>query len=69
MPKRLRALLEEGQKEQAAEEWEEVNQLLDKWKGVTGVEEVREECIKVLEEGNGIEERSPQPEESPSHGT
>lgn len=68
-PKRLRALLEEGQKEQAAKEWEDVSRLLDKWKGVAGVEEVREECIKLLEEGNGVGDGSPQLEENPSNGT
>lgn len=69
MPKRMRALLEEGQKEQATEEWEEIGRLLDKWEGVAGVVEIRQECIKVLDEGNGSGDGSPQPTESASNGT
>lgn len=65
----MRALLEEGQKEQAEKDWEETSRSLDKWKGVAGVDEVRAECIKVLEQGEGVGNGSPQPEESPSNGT
>lgn len=68
-PKRMRALLEAGQKEQATKEWEEVSRLLDKWEKVTGVEEVRQECIKLLDEGNGVGGGSPHPTQSPSNGT
>ncbi|SLM37045.1 hypothetical protein LPUS_06771 [Lasallia pustulata] len=68
-PTRMRALLEEGQKEQAEKDWEETSRSLDKWKGVAGVDEVRAECIKVLEQGEGVGNGSPQPEESPSNGT
>lgn len=67
-PRRMRALLGEGQKEQAGKEWEEVSRLLDKWEGVMGVEEVRQECVKVLGEGNGVGDGSPQPTTSPSDG-
>lgn len=65
----MRALLEEGQKEQAAREWEEACPLLDKWGGVAGVDELRDECTKVLEERNGVGVRSPRTEERPSNGT
>ncbi|KAA6411265.1 MAG: hypothetical protein FRX48_04545 [Lasallia pustulata] len=68
-PTRMRALLEEGQKEQAEKDWEETSRSLDKWKGVAGVDEVRAECIKVLEQGEGVGNGSPQPEEIPSNGT
>lgn len=68
-PKRMRALLEEGRKEQATKEWEEVSRLLDKWEEVTGVEEIRQECMKVFAEGNGVGAGSPHPTQSPSNGT
>ena len=54
-PPRLRGLLEKGDREEAIHDWKEVQGLLDKWEGVGGVEDVRQECLKVLEE---YEERS-----------
>ena len=67
-PIRIRALLGEGQKEQASKEWEEVSRLLDKWKGVAGVDEVRAECTKVLHEGDEGRDGLPQVEEIAANG-
>ncbi|PYI07841.1 hypothetical protein BO78DRAFT_396184 [Aspergillus sclerotiicarbonarius CBS 121057] len=48
-PGRLEKLLEEGKSAEAEKDWEEVRKLLDKWKGIKGVAEVREACEKVME--------------------
>ncbi|KAL8949256.1 MAG: hypothetical protein Q9183_007621, partial [Haloplaca sp. 2 TL-2023] len=45
-PDRLKELMVRGQKEEAVEAWEEVRKLLDKWQGVQGADEVREQCLK-----------------------
>lgn len=47
-PTRLRMMLSEGRREEAVEEWKEVVRLLDMWKGVEGVEEVRREGEQVF---------------------
>ncbi|KAJ9647064.1 hypothetical protein H2199_002050 [Coniosporium tulheliwenetii] len=47
-PKRLRSLVKEGKNEAAEAEWDDVRRLLDKWKGVQGVDEVRARCEAVL---------------------
>jgi hypothetical protein len=47
---RLKGLREEGRQEDARREWGEVKQLLGKWEGVKGVEEVRRECVEVMGE-------------------
>lgn len=47
-PTRLGALLEAGKEEEANDEWAEVQRLLVKWDGVVGVEEVRDNCVKVM---------------------
>ena len=51
-PRRLKQEVDCGQKEVAERDWEEVKGLLDKWKGVGGVEDVRMACVKVFPEGN-----------------
>lgn len=53
-PTRLRAMLEAGgeeEEEEAVKEWTEVQQLLGKWDGVAGVEELKITCMKVMGEG------------------
>jgi len=49
-PRRLRDLIEQEQDEEAEQDWEEVSKILDKWKGVAGVEELREECEAIMQE-------------------
>ena len=46
--RRLGGLVEEGRRAEAEEDWREVRGLLEKWEGVGGVEEVREECERVM---------------------
>ncbi len=47
-PRRLNAMLQEGKREEAEVQWEEASQLLDRWKGVDGVDDVRRQCEEVL---------------------
>ncbi|KAI4260883.1 MAG: hypothetical protein LQ352_000038 [Teloschistes flavicans] len=47
-PKRLKALVEDGRNEEARKDWGEVRPLLEKWQGVPGVDEVKEDCLKVM---------------------
>lgn len=47
-PRRLRKLVEEGDRDKAEKDWEEVKALLEKWKGVEGVEKVRKGCEEAL---------------------
>jgi hypothetical protein len=47
-PTRLRAMLEAGEEKEAMQDWAEVQQLLQKWDGVVGVEELAEDCMKVM---------------------
>ncbi|KAL8873145.1 MAG: hypothetical protein Q9174_001333 [Haloplaca sp. 1 TL-2023] len=49
-PDRLKELLERGRKEEAVEDWHEIRNLLDKWHGVQGADEVKEQCLKVMDE-------------------
>jgi vacuolar protein sorting-associated protein 51 len=48
-PQRLSKFLEDGHKDQAQSEWAEVQRLLEKWQGVSGVEAVRSGCEKAME--------------------
>ncbi|KAL8747419.1 MAG: hypothetical protein Q9184_007604 [Pyrenodesmia sp. 2 TL-2023] len=50
-PGRLKGLVEGGQRKEAGEDWAEVRKLLEKWEGVEGVGEVREQCLRVMGEG------------------
>jgi hypothetical protein len=47
-PSRLEKLLSEGQYDEATNDWEEIENLLDKWEGVNGVAEIRQACEKVM---------------------
>jgi len=49
-PRRLGELVEKGKEEAAKKEWDVVRGLLDKWKGVSGTEEVRKACEQVFAE-------------------
>lgn len=49
-PRRLRDLLDQEREEEATKEWEEVSSILDKWKDVSGVEELRAACESILNE-------------------
>ncbi|KAI9801650.1 MAG: hypothetical protein M1833_002332 [Piccolia ochrophora] len=42
-PSRIRRLVSDGRREEAEAEWAKVTTLLDRWEGVSGVEEVRRE--------------------------
>ena len=51
-PNRLQAMIEKGQKTEAAKEYDSIKALLDQWNGVDGVDELRAECARVID---GIE--------------
>lgn len=48
-PRRLHALVNDNREEEAAREWEQVGRILARWKGVPGVDELRQECEAILE--------------------
>lgn len=50
-PRRFRLLASEGKSEVAETEWKEIRRLLDKWQGVKGAGEVREQCEAALTMG------------------
>lgn len=47
-PRRLGGLLDEGRKGEAEKDWDETKGLLRKWEGIAGVEEVRDECERIM---------------------
>ena len=49
-PKRLKGLLDANQTSEANHDWEEIQVLLGKWKGVDGVEDIRGQCEKIMHE-------------------
>jgi hypothetical protein len=49
-PRRLQDMVDKDQDEKAEQEWEEVSRILDKWKGVAGVQELREQCEAIMQE-------------------
>jgi hypothetical protein len=49
-PRRLRELIDQDRDEEADQEWEEVGKILDQWKGVAGVQTLREECEEIMKE-------------------
>ncbi len=51
-PQRLKALIEDRKSEEADAQWQEVCRLLDKWKGVGGVEDVRRQCEQAMAGGH-----------------
>lgn len=48
-PGRLGTFLDAGSKLEAEKDWTEVKGFLEKWQGVNGAQEVREECEKTME--------------------
>lgn len=48
-PDRLEVLTEQGDTEQAREQWATVEKLLDQWNGVNGVSEVRSACQRIMQ--------------------
>lgn len=48
-PRRLQELVDQDKEEEAEKEWREVNKLLANWKGVSGVQELQEQCEEILE--------------------
>ncbi|KAB8260235.1 Vps51/Vps67-domain-containing protein [Aspergillus pseudonomiae] len=51
-PARLEKLVADGSREEAEKDWEEVRELLQKWEGVKGVQELREACEKAMEKSD-----------------
>ncbi|RAR04670.1 Vps51/Vps67-like protein [Stemphylium lycopersici] len=49
-PTRLQVMVGQERKEEAEKEWDEVRRILDKWKGVAGVQELREQCEAIMQE-------------------
>ncbi|KAI4099343.1 MAG: hypothetical protein LQ339_006018 [Xanthoria mediterranea] len=47
-PDRLKRLVEGDRIEEATKDWEEVQKLLQKWNGVQGVDEVRQQCLSIM---------------------
>lgn len=47
-PQRLNAMLQQGKRSEAEVQWKEVYELLDRWRGVDGVDDVRRQCEQVL---------------------
>ena len=49
-PSRIRQFFDTGRGAEALQDWNEISMLLQTWQGVSGVEELKEECLKILEE-------------------
>jgi len=49
-PRRLQELIDQEQDEEAEKDWEDISRILDKWKDVAGVQELRERCEEIMEE-------------------
>jgi hypothetical protein len=49
-PRRLRDLIDQDRDEEADQDWEEVSKILNQWKGVAGVQALREECEDIMKE-------------------
>lgn len=49
-PDRLRQYLHDGNTDKAREDWAEIDSLLQSWKGVKGVEELRAACEEIMKE-------------------
>jgi len=47
-PRRLAVAVQEGRQDEAEADWAEVNELLEKWKSVKGVKEIRAKAIAAL---------------------
>ena len=64
-PRRLQALVEGGQIDDATEDYTRVLEMLDSWHGVRGVAEVRLQCAKVMD---GVEKSRQQNEQDKQGG-
>ncbi|KAL9005634.1 MAG: hypothetical protein Q9188_001590 [Gyalolechia gomerana] len=49
-PTRLKSFLDKGRRSEAEEDWREVRGLLEKWEGVQGADEVKEQCLRIMGE-------------------
>lgn len=49
-PARLNEKVENGRRDAAKEDWEEVSSILSRWQSVKGVGELRQACLKALKE-------------------
>jgi hypothetical protein len=49
-PRRLQDMIDKDQEEDADKEWHQVRSILDKWKGVADVQELREQCEAIMHE-------------------
>ena len=47
-PQRLQDLIEEGKREEARSDWEEIELLLQQWDGAAGVSDLKEQCLNTL---------------------
>lgn len=47
-PRRLEVMLDEGRVDDARKDWEEIQGILQKWRDVAGVEELRDECERTM---------------------
>ncbi|KAF2155223.1 hypothetical protein K461DRAFT_110135 [Myriangium duriaei CBS 260.36] len=52
-PSRLQKLVDEGRSQAAHADWGKVSTLLDKWDGVAGVVEIRQQCTGLIERIDG----------------
>ncbi|KAI5305148.1 substrate-specific activator of APC-dependent proteolysis [Ascosphaera pollenicola] len=57
-PARLEALIAAGEQQGAEEDWKEIKDLLDKWKDVKGVEELKARCEGIMSESKPEESTS-----------
>lgn len=49
-PRRLQEMIDQEQDEEAEKEWEDISKILDKWDGVSGVQELRQKCEAIMQE-------------------
>jgi hypothetical protein len=54
-PRRLHEMIDQEQDEEAEKEWQEVSSILDQWRTVAGVAELREQCEDILREDDSSE--------------
>jgi hypothetical protein len=54
-PRRLQEMVDQDQEEEAEKEWADVERILEKWKGVAGVKEIREACEAIMQNEEGSE--------------
>jgi hypothetical protein len=57
-PRRLQDMIDRDQDDDAEKEWQEVSRILDKWKGVAGVQELREQCEAIMQDEDDEEDES-----------